>query len=65
MPTSCLLEPAILRDSFDRFMGDNSIDVLMGTSKYNYHPVQALVLKKMVWHLLYYAYSKHAVTILS
>lgn len=45
-PTSCLLEPATLRDSFDKFMGDNSINVLMGTSKYNYHPVQALVLKE-------------------
>ena len=44
-PTSCLLEPAIF-ETLDRFMGDNSIDVLMGTSKYNYHPVQALVLKE-------------------
>ena len=45
-PTSCLLKPLTLKESYNKFVSDNSINVLMGSSKYNYHPVQALVLKE-------------------
>ena len=44
--TAALISVKTLRQSLKKFLSDNSTNVLMGVSKYNFHPVQALSLSK-------------------
>ena len=44
--TAVLIKEKTLRQSFLKFLSDKNTNVLMGVSKYNYHPVQALKIMK-------------------
>tara|TARA_Y100000389_G_C17466100_1_gene525694 strand:+ start:1778 stop:2461 length:684 start_codon:yes stop_codon:yes gene_type:complete len=44
--TAALISIKTLRQSSKKFLSDKSSNVLMGVSKYNFHPVQALSLSK-------------------
>tara|TARA_B100000795_G_scaffold269771_2_gene260324 strand:+ start:832 stop:1518 length:687 start_codon:yes stop_codon:yes gene_type:complete len=44
--TAALIKLDTLQKSSIKFLSNNNINVLMGVSKYNYHPVQALNLSK-------------------
>lgn len=44
--TAVLIKEKTLKQSFLKFLSDNNTNVLMGVSKYNYHPVQALKIMK-------------------
>jgi len=44
-PTAVLLKAKDLKKSLNIIKSNNSIDVVMGVSKYNYHPYKALVRK--------------------
>lgn len=45
-PTAVLLKSDTLQKTSTKFLSYKNINVLMGVSKYNYHPVQALSLSK-------------------
>lgn len=44
--TAALISVKTLRQSSKKFLSDKSANVLMGVSRYNFHPVQALSLSK-------------------
>ena len=45
-PTAILLKAKDLKKSFKIIRSNNKVDVVMGVSKYNYHPYKALVSRK-------------------
>ena len=47
--TACLLKPATLISSHDYFRQERSVNVLMGVSRFNYPPVQALRVDNNGW----------------
>ena len=45
-PTAVLLKEKDFKNSLNIIKSDNNIEVVMGVSKYNYHPYKALVARK-------------------
>ena len=45
-PTAALISTQTLQNSSKKFLSDSNTNVLMGVSKYNFNPVQALTLSK-------------------
>ena len=44
--TAVLIKIDTLQKSFKKFLSDNKTDVLMGVSKYNFHPLKAMSINK-------------------